>query len=86
MYFSGLIGKQWAMLFAAQGYTVVLYDVISEQVTQALSFIRAELSSLQEAGFLRGTLSVEEQSRLISGTASLSQCVQDAIHVQVSNC
>ena len=30
---SGLIGKSWAMIFASEGFNVVLYDVDQAQVT-----------------------------------------------------
>ena len=33
---SGLIGKSWAMIFASEGFNVVLYDVVQSQVTKAI--------------------------------------------------
>lgn len=30
---SGLIGKSWAMIFASEGFNVVLYDVDQAQVS-----------------------------------------------------
>lgn len=79
---SGLIGKQWAMLFAGQGYDVVMYDVMSEQVTSALTYITDQLVQLEKEGFLRGNLSAVEQRKLIKGTDNLEECLKDAVHVQ----
>ena len=33
---SGLIGKSWAMIFASEGFSVVLYDVEQSQVAKAI--------------------------------------------------
>lgn len=33
---SGLIGKSWAMIFASEGFSVVLYDVDQAQVNKAI--------------------------------------------------
>ena len=33
---SGLIGKSWAMIFASEGFNVVLFDVDQNQVTKAI--------------------------------------------------
>ena len=33
---SGLIGKSWAMIFASEGFSVVLYDVDQSQVNKAI--------------------------------------------------
>ena len=32
-YFSGLVGRSWAMIFASAGYTVSLYDIEPKQVS-----------------------------------------------------
>ena len=34
---SGLIGKSWAMIFASEGFNVVLYDVDQNQVSKAIN-------------------------------------------------
>lgn len=79
---SGLIGKSWAMIFAGEGYQVVLYDVKKEQVDMALVNIRDELLEFEAAGTLRGRLGAAAQAELISGTASLEDCVVGAKYVQ----
>jgi len=79
---SGLIGKSWAMIFASEGYKVVLYDVAEEQVTKALTNIQSELLQFQTDGTLRGSLPAESQAKLISGTDSLSDCVSGAKYIQ----
>ncbi len=40
MYFSGNIGRCWALLFASAGYSVKMQDVEEEQLESALSAIR----------------------------------------------
>ncbi|KAH8384699.1 hypothetical protein KR093_005650 [Drosophila rubida] len=79
---SGLIGRAWAMLFAAAGYRVELYDLVASQVDAALVEIRSELHRLAAKGTLRGQRSAEEQSALISGCGQLEQLVAGAMHIQ----
>jgi L-gulonate 3-dehydrogenase len=64
---SGLIGRSWAMLSAAAGYKVCLYDILEHQVTGALKDIESKLKALEEDGSLKGELSAAEQHKLISG-------------------
>jgi len=79
---SGLIGKSWAMLFAAAGYDVLLYDLYKEQVDAALANIKEQLVSLESKGLLRGELSAVQQAALIRGAASLQECVAGAKFVK----
>merc|ERR1712110_1064043 len=79
---SGLIGRSWAMIFAAAGHPVVLFDIKKEQVDGALADIKNQLNVLKSDGLLRGTLSPDEQMALISGTDDLKIAVQNAIHIQ----
>jgi len=79
---SGLIGKSWAMIFASEGFNVVLYDVVQSQVTKAIEDIKSELVQFEEAGTLRGSLVAADQSKLISGTDSLEECVSGARYIQ----
>jgi len=79
---SGLIGKSWAMIFASEGFNVVLYDVVESQVTKAIQDIKSELVQFEEAGTLRGSLVAADQSELISGTNSLEECVSGARYIQ----
>jgi len=79
---SGLIGRSWAMLFAAAGYNVCLYDIKHEQVSAALDNILVQLKDLSTQGLLRGSLTVEEQHGLMEGTNSLADCVSEAVYVQ----
>ena len=82
-HFSGLIGRSWAMLFAAAGYRVCLYDVSEEQLTSALSVIKENLVMLEKVGLLRGTLSVDEQFERISVCSDMQKAVAGAMYVQV---
>jgi len=79
---SGLIGKSWAMIFASEGFSVVLYDVDQGQVNKAIKDIREELLQFEEAGTLRGKLTASAQADMISGTDSLEACVKGAKYIQ----
>jgi len=79
---SGLIGKSWAMIFASEGFSVVLYDVDQSQVNKAIKDIREELVQFEEAGTLRGKLTAAAQADMISGTDSLETCVKGAKYIQ----
>ncbi|CAI9717461.1 lambdalambda-crystallin-like [Octopus vulgaris] len=81
---SGFIGCSWAMLFAASGYKVSMFDVNPDQVANALENILSQLKNLEKLGLLRGTLSVEEQYQRISKTVTLESCVTGAVYVQES--
>ncbi|XP_060080215.1 lambda-crystallin-like isoform X2 [Ylistrum balloti] len=75
---SGLIGRSFAMLFAASGYQVHLYDIQSSQVTDALSNIRSQLLDLERKGLLRGTLTVDQQHNCIQGATDLGKAIKGA--------
>nr|XP_031540552.1 lambda-crystallin homolog isoform X6 [Vicugna pacos] len=81
---SGLIGRSWAMLFAAGGIPVRLYDVDPRQVTGALDNIRKEMTLLAQSGSLKGALSAEEQLSLIGGCSDIREAVEGAMHIQVN--
>jgi len=70
------------MLYAGVGYSVVLYDVVEDQVKNALADIEQQLQALASEQLLRGTLSAQQQLQLITGTSTLQEMVQDAILVQ----
>ena len=80
---SGLIGKSWAMLFASSGYTVHLYDIISDNVDSALIDVKNNLENLESKGLLRGKLSASQQFSLIKKSSTLKDCLKEVIHVQV---
>jgi len=79
---SGLIGKSWAMIFASEGFNVVLFDVDQNQVTKAIQDIKSELVQFEEAGTLRGSLTAAAQAEMIAGTDSLETCVKGAKYIQ----
>ncbi|XP_067146229.1 lambda-crystallin homolog isoform X1 [Apteryx mantelli] len=79
---SGLIGRSWAMVFAAAGFEVKLYDIVQQQITGALESIRKQMKELEESGFLKGALSAEKQLALISGCTDLKAAVEGAAFIQ----
>uniref|UniRef100_A0A8C0JDF7 Crystallin lambda 1 n=1 Tax=Chelonoidis abingdonii TaxID=106734 RepID=A0A8C0JDF7_CHEAB len=79
---SGLIGRSWAMVFAGGGFKVKLYDVVQQQITSALEYIRKEMKELEKSGMLKGTLNAEKQLSLISGCMDLKTAVDGAMFIQ----
>jgi len=80
---SGLIGRSWAVLFAAAGYNVVIYDTNPQQLKSALAEILVKLNDRESSELGRGTLSPQAQHKLVVGTDSLKECVVGAKYVQV---
>ncbi|XP_043947874.1 lambda-crystallin [Drosophila biarmipes] len=79
---SGLIGRAWAMLFAAAGYRVQLYDILESQLSTALQELDRELHSLEEKGALRGKIRASEQFALIEVTTRLEELTSEALYIQ----
>ncbi|KAF7250775.1 hypothetical protein EYD10_03550 [Varanus komodoensis] len=81
---SGLIGCSWAMVFASGGFQVKLYDIVEEQIRNALEKIGKQMKELEKTGMLKGSLKADQQLALISGCTDLKEAIQGAIYVQVS--
>ncbi|XP_066225321.1 lambda-crystallin homolog isoform X2 [Saccopteryx leptura] len=79
---SGLIGQNWAMLFASGGFRVKLYDIEQQQITDALDNIRNGMKLLEQSGSLKGSLSTEQQLSRITGCSNLQEAVEGAMHIQ----
>lgn len=79
---SGLIGRNWAVMFSSYNYKVQLFDVNKECLAQAPLSIKEEVTKLCDEGLSRGSLSASEQMSLISTTDSLAECVRGATHIQ----
>ncbi|XP_005482593.2 lambda-crystallin homolog isoform X1 [Zonotrichia albicollis] len=79
---SGLIGCSWAMVFAAGGFRVKLYDIAQEQLTTALENIRKQMQEMEKSGVLKGALSAEQQLALISVCTDLKAAVEGATFIQ----
>ncbi|XP_066115087.1 lambda-crystallin homolog isoform X1 [Saccopteryx bilineata] len=79
---SGLIGQNWAMLFASGGFRVKLYDIEQQQITEALDNIRNGMKLLEQSGSLKGSLSAEQQLSRITGCSNLQEAVEGAMHIQ----
>ncbi|XP_060577988.1 lambda-crystallin-like [Ruditapes philippinarum] len=78
---SGLIGRSFAMLFAAAEYEVWLYDIEKTQLSGALEDIKAQLKELDSLQLLRGSLTADQQFNNIKTTDNIEQCVKDAVFV-----
>ena len=79
---SGLIGRSWAMLFAATGYKVIMYDIEQSQLDQAMIVIQEQLNDLESKQLLRGNLSANDQFSLISTTNNINMVVKNSVFVQ----
>lgn len=79
---SGLIGQNWAMIFAGAGYHPCLFDVDPNQLSKALEGTRTHLTEYEKKGQLRGQGSAAEQADKIKGTSSLQECLEGAFYVQ----
>ncbi|XP_044297606.1 lambda-crystallin homolog isoform X2 [Varanus komodoensis] len=79
---SGLIGCSWAMVFASGGFQVKLYDIVEEQIRNALEKIGKQMKELEKTGMLKGSLKADQQLALISGCTDLKEAIQGAIYVQ----
>ncbi|XP_018897308.1 lambda-crystallin homolog [Bemisia tabaci] len=79
---SGLIGRSWAMLYAAKGYEIVIYDINLDLVNQSLEILNQQLHQFEKQGILRGSTNADQQFSLMRGTDVLSECTKNAKLVQ----
>eukprot|EP01084_Bolivina_argentea_P172201 298308_1 len=79
---SGLIGRNWAVLFARAGYTVCMYDISSKQLEIAIKDLKEfRVPLLLKYDMLFGCNKNEILSR-ISTTTDLNIAVKNAIFIQ----
>ncbi|RWS30889.1 lambda-crystallin-like protein [Leptotrombidium deliense] len=79
---SGLIGRNWAMLFASVGHEVSIYDIDEQKVDEALLDIKEQLKVLEDKQLLRGTLTADQQYRCIEKSVSVEECLKNSSYCQ----
>lgn len=79
---SGLIGRNWAIIFTSFGYNVQLFDSNKELLNKAPELIRNELHDMCSSQSARGNLTLEQRMALVSTAESLKDCLSQVIHVQ----
>ncbi|XKL59697.1 hypothetical protein PGB90_000713 [Kerria lacca] len=79
---SGIIGKNWAMIFASAGYKVIIYDIDQEQLINAVNDIQQQLKYFEKNQLLRGNLTANEQFNLIESKADITEVVKNAFFLQ----
>lgn len=79
---SGLIGRNWAMIFAGAGYRVLVYDSSADQLRNAAVEIRSQLEQLEKKRLLRGNLPASRQLELIEYHDTLEAVLQNSFFVQ----
>ena len=79
-----MIGRSWAMLFAAADYKVCMYDKEPKQLADAVREIEIQLKHLEKLDLLRGHLTIRQQMANIVTTEKIADCVNDAIYIQVN--
>jgi 3-hydroxyacyl-CoA dehydrogenase len=78
---TGLIGRSWAIAFAAHGWRVALFDTATGAADAAVPAIRAGLDDLKAHGLLRAPARAAARVRV---AASLADAVGTATFVQES--
>ena len=73
---SGMVGKSWAMIFAAGGYEVSMYDSDPNQLAKVRPDIAKMLEVYEKEGVLKGSTTPKEQLELIGVTSNLAECLE----------
>ncbi len=76
---AGLVGRGWAIVFARGGYTVRLFDVTKERISEALRVIDKNLADLAAYNLVAEPAIIRDR---IHGTTVLSEAVEETIWVQ----
>jgi len=80
---SGLVGKSWAMLFAAEGHEVRLYDAFPAALEAAPKQLEDTMRDLNSKGFLKtDKVSMEKQIELIKTYPDLKTALIGATYIQ----
>jgi 3-hydroxyacyl-CoA dehydrogenase len=80
---AGLIGRGWATIFAAKGFDVILHDIDTAVLREAVRVIRENIAFLEESGFLKKGAVAPSCDR-IETTTNLAEAIQAADYVQES--
>lgn len=80
---AGNVGRAWAVVFAAAGHDVALYDASAEEIeTRSLPLARQTIGQLSEEGFIDGE--PDEVFARIRPAASIAEAVAGVSWVQES--
>jgi carnitine 3-dehydrogenase len=80
---TGLIGSEWATLFASKGYNVIIQDKKENVIEKALNRIELNLKFMEEHDLLEGG-KVKDSLARIRTTSHLAEAVAKADYVQES--
>ncbi|XP_033759109.1 lambda-crystallin homolog [Pecten maximus] len=78
---SGIIGRNWAMVFASGGCNVRIFDNDKDQLQSALMAVKQTLEQYEQDGILKGSDSAADQISRIRGCSSAKECVSGASFV-----
>ena len=71
-------------LFARGGYSVTLFDVVADQLQNALVAIEKQLKMLEGDGLLREGQTASELMRSVSVSSDLKEAMEGTDYVQVA--
>ncbi|XP_021349728.1 lambda-crystallin-like [Mizuhopecten yessoensis] len=78
---SGIIGRNWTMVFASGGCNVNIFDSDENQIQSALVAVKETLEQYEKDGILKGSDSAADQIARIRGCSTVKDCVSDATFV-----
>lgn len=84
-FFYNIISTFSLQLFARGGYSVTLFDVVADQLQNALAAIEKQLKMLEGDGLLREGQTASELMRSVSVSSDLKEAMEGTDYVQVAS-